>query len=591
MKNYSLCSRLCLVTLLVAMVACNPWKDETQLKDARYGQTLYETLSAQPQLSDFMKVVEAADYGEILKSGALLTVFAPVNGTLPALDMTDKDMLEGWLVNHIAGVQVVVDAQGDITLEGKKVERLMMAGGKCAYITKSMIQESNIPAANGVLHILKESLPYRLNVREYLETLGGYEQVDCIKSYTQKVMDMEHSVQTGLDPITGQPVYDTVWTESNPFLELYPLDDEKEIFSVVLIEQEALDSLKSKYGKYMHQTDSAQQAADILYEVTSDLIFGELKVNESGRYLNIKDVLVDMQYEDITDTYQASNGMVYFMTAADIKLYENKIKTTYIEAEEYDDVYDGQNAWMVRSRSYARGGYDLMLKAQTSFTHTWFNYYAENDSTATITRTGTYNDNDQTSYLISKTNNSYAKYSPLMYSCGYNLYWVTYNDLSGQYYTIPSVEGVTQRALFLGDTIEIDDDFRNVPIEQEQKLMISFPGYPALRYNGGQINNNFSDYAVFATAVSAGDATEHQIIRYRPIDTNNTKSSATYHYFLIDKPYDGKPDAFGDKTNLICPTYGFASFMVAGTVRNTDKNAGMVFLDYIKLVPQVDVND
>ena len=594
MKKHSLYSCLCLATVLVTMVACDPWKDDTQLKDARYGQTLYEMLSAQSQLSDFMKVVDATSYADMLKNGALMTVFAPVNGTLPSLEGCGQDELGAWVATHIVGLQVVVDADGDLTVEGEKTDRLKMLSGKCATITGQIIKESNLPAGNGILHILTEPLPYYLNVSQMLATLGdGYEQIACIGSYQARVMDMDRSVQTGLDPNTGQPVYDTVWAEQNSFLDLYPLDDEEGDYSVVLLAQSALDSLKSKYGKYMHQLDSAQEVASILYEVTSDLVFDDLNVDpdQAGRYENLNGVLVDLDPQHQADCYICSNGKVYLFDEADIKIYENKIKTTYIEAEDYYDVYDGQSAWMVRSRSYARGGYDLMLKAQTSYTHTWFNYYADNDSTATLTKTNTYNDGDQTSYLLSKTNNAYAKYHPLMYSCTYNLYWVTYNDLSSQYYTIPAVDGVTQRALFLGDTIDIDDTNRNLPFAQEQKLTISFPGYPELRYNSGQINNNFSDYACFASSVAAGDASEHQIVRYRLIDTNNTKTSATYHYFLLDQIYTGKPDAFGDQTNLICPTYGQATFMVSATVRNTDKNAGMVFLDYIKLVPQVDVND
>ncbi len=590
-----MCLSVCLAALLLGLAACDPWKEDLKLKDNRYGQALDEVVSAQSQISRFNEVIMAAGYADMLKNASSLTVFAPTNDKMPQLDMNDKTALAAWLDNYIANMSIYVDNQGVLSVNGQELKSVTMLNGKNVAVSPSEIVESNLPAANGVVHIISTTLAYRENILDYLMSMtGSFEQIECIKSYSENVMDMDRSVQTGVDLATSQPIYDSVWKEQNVFLEEYPLGDEQQSFTVVLIGQSSLDTIKARYAKYMVQSDSLQMVNDIRREVTADLIFPEMEIAVAGKYENLNGVLVDLDPANIIDTYEASNGRIYVMTEATIKIYENKIKTIIIEGEDYTATYDESsagNAWFVRCRDWASGGKDLMLKGTTSWTFSWDEYYVAEDSTATISKTQTYNDGDQTSYLISKTNNAYAQFNPTLYSCGYNIYWVCNDDIAGHYYKIPAVEGTTQKMLFNGDSIEITDDNRNIPLTIEQKLLVSFPGQPVLKYSSGKIVNNFSPFACFGAATFAGNKEEVQVVRYRLIDTNNTSSSNTYLFYLFDVPFSGKADTYGDAKTLVSPTYGTATFFVSNTTRTTDKNAGQVFLDYIRLVPLVDVND
>lgn len=70
---------------------------------------------------------------------------------------------------------------------------------------------------------------------------------------------------------------------------------------------------------------------------------------------------MDISTSKIQETYAASNGTVYKLSDADVKIYENKVKTIKIEGENYFSFYaDNMNAWMVRYRPSLSGGKGYM---------------------------------------------------------------------------------------------------------------------------------------------------------------------------------------------------------------------------------------
>jgi hypothetical protein len=382
-------------------------------------------------------------------------------------------------------------------------------------------------------------------------------------------MDMERSVQTGVDD-NGQSLYDTVWTTRNVFLENFPLNDEKQLFTYILLDNAALTALKTKYAKYFAQPDDAAAQETIDYEVTADLALTHQLITEAGRFLSLNGdgLLVDIVSPPPTeDAYQASNGIVYKVSSADIKIYENKIKTQIIEAENYTDRWDDGNGWALRYRNWASGGQDVMLKGTTRNT---VPYVEDVEVDGVITQKDTvhqfaydakYRSNDA---VANKASNAYLKYNPTLYSVPYKIYWVAYDDYEKHYTNF--------------------SDTQQLPMVLEQKLFISFPGKPALlRNSDAKISNNFSTNTVMAGKSVAGIREETPLERYTVTTTNEG-------LYILDKPSTAT-DAFGDPTTLISPAYGTATFFVANTPRELAANSGLLFLDYIKLVPLVDPND
>jgi uncharacterized surface protein with fasciclin (FAS1) repeats len=552
------------------LTACDPWADDTKLKNGDLDKTLWELLQANPEVTTFVSILQKTGLDSLLQNEQSLTVFAPENQALQGIDLNNRDQLTAWAKNYIALLAYYTNESNRF-----EVDEIQMLNGKTVPVAGSVLLganviKSNLSGVNGVIHIIDNTIIDRKNIWEYLQTQANYDQVQTIQSLNEEVMDMSRSVQIGVDA-NGHALYDTVWVNRNIFLDRFALDNEHIAFTYILLDNSALTTLKTKYAKYFVQTDAVAQQKSIDYEVTSDFVLQHQLITQTGRFLSLNgdDLLVDINLGNITETYQASNGIVYKVSAADVKIYENKIKTQIIEAEDYIDRWDDGNGWEIRYRNWASDGQDVMLKG---FTRNTVNYVLDvekegvmtpTDTTKTFTYNVKYRDNDN---IANKASNAYLKYNPTLYSTPYQIYWVAYDDYAKHYENF-------------SDTVQ-------QPMVLEQKLFVSFPGTPALARGVGtdaKISNNFSANTVMAGKSIAGIHEETLLQRYTVTTTNEG-------LYILDKPSTAT-DAFGDSSTLISPTYGTATFFVTNTPRELTTNSGLLFLDYIKLVPLVDPND
>ena len=70
------------------------------------------------------------------------------------------------------------------------------------------------------------------------------------------VMDIDKSVQLGVDKETGKPYYDTVWSYFNPFLDSIAIDNEDASYKMLLLSDDNFITLRDKYAKYMVQVNA-----------------------------------------------------------------------------------------------------------------------------------------------------------------------------------------------------------------------------------------------------------------------------------------------------------------------------------------------
>lgn len=554
---------------MILLAACDPWKDDVKLNDSNVDKLLNEVIMENADISTFATILKLTGYDLFLNEKQALTVFAPTNEALKDIDLSDIGTLKEWIKNYIAYLSYYTDMSGNFN-----VKAIEMINGKnitvnTLAISGSNIIKSNLLSTNGVLHIIDNLIIDRKSIWEYMQEHPDYAQVDFIWSQEKEIMDMDKSIPTGVD-MNGQQTYDTVWIKKNPFLDAYPLDNELYSFTVILLEDDALDLVKAKYAKYFSRKDPGDQEEIVMWEISSDLILYKQIITTSGRYMSRNDILVDIDPANISESYQASNGMVYKLTAADVKMYNNKIKEQVIEAEDYTSRYDGSttdplsDAWLVRYRSWASGGQDMVLKGITYNYVNYEHYDAEGDSMIYGTNSYRYAYPSRTESIICKTSNAYLQFNPTLYSVDYNIYWVAYDDVESHYTNF-------------SDTIQ-------KPMVLEQKLLISFPGeQPLNRASDATITGNFSPYSVMAGTSTAGILGETKLTRYRANVANNG-------IFLLDQPYTSE-DEFGFEDRLKSPSYGIATFFLANTVRETNTRSGLLFLDYIRLVPLVDPND
>jgi len=550
--------------LIIAMTvgfisSCDAWKDDIEIKNGELNKTLFEILSENPDLSAFTDIIQQTGFDAFLREERSLTVFAPKNSALSGINFSDAAQKTEWVKNYIAYLSFLTNNNGNF-----EVDIIQMLNNKQIPVGNFSISGSHL-ASNGVLHIVDDIIIERKNILDYLNSLNGYAQIDCIRSYDQQVMDSVRSVQTGIN-MNGRPVYDTVWTVRNTFLEQYPLGNEEQTFTLLLLENEALTRLKTLYSKYIIRKEPALQEETVIREITRDMLLSPVNIESASRYVSLSNILVDIDPSNIVETYKASNGTVYRLNDVKVKMYNNKIREQIIEAENFSERWDGQDGWSTRYRTWASGGQDVILKGQTQNTFEYDLYDAAGDSMVHHSDTKTFQMHYRTASerFISKSNNAYLKYEPVMYAVPYEIHWMAYDDNSNHFYTV-------------NDTISFS-------MTLEQKMLLSFPDEPVVtRQSDGKISNNFSSYSLMAGVSTAGVQEESLLTRYRTSTSNEG-------LYLLDQPFPSEDD-YGLGSTIKCPYYGKATLMVANTVRKTDSYAGVLFLDYIRLTPFVDPND
>ena len=603
------------VAVVVLFAACNPWEEVRNSIDER-DKNLFEIVAENPDLSTFVKVLETTGYAEKLGAEMSYTLFAPTNAALANLNFSDTAKLTAFVKSHISEKIAYTDKTGAFN-----INRILMLNGKYITVVNNLVSgiavsKWNIASKNGVLHIISGTIEERKNSWQYLQTLQNNTVVDFIASFSEKVMDMERSVQKGVNA-SGKPVYDTVWIYRNTLLDLTPLADESSTSTFILLEKGGLDNLIEKYAKYFTQKDSAKMKHEITKEIITDMVLPYTKINANGRFPNSSEVLIDVNYNNITDSVITSNGIIYMVKASDVKMYRNKIKPVLIEAEDY--VTRWPDAWQIRPRNWASGGKDVMLKSRTRHSYDWTQQTTYNLNTKTKSGKDTVIVRD--TVIISKINtlysfnyrsenewpgsialgepNAYISYKPKMYSTSYKIFWKAYDDNA--------------------DKVHIDS--RGVPMIFYQKMFISFPSEKVLeRSSANVITGNFSsttkvgftaNHTIMAAQMKAGENVESQLVRYR-VNQGHTVYPNSYVLYDAANPNNPQPitseDIYGKEGILISPYYGQATLFVSNTCigefthhdatiqaylqSSKGSNApGMIFLDYIRLEPQVDPND
>lgn len=275
---------------VIFIAGCNPWEDIRNSLNER-NKNLYEILAENPDLSTFVKALETTGYAQKLSADMNYTVFAPTNAALTNLNFADTAALTALVKNHISEKIAYADKTGSFNISS-----ILMLNDKYVSIVNNLVSgipvsKWNVASKNGVIHIISGTIQERKSIWQYLQTLQNSPVVDFIATFNEKVMDMERSVQKGVNA-SGKPVYDTIWTYRNTLLDETSLADESSSSTFILLEKSGLEKLKAKYTKYFNQKDSVQMIRQIMKEIIGDMILPYTRINSNGRYLNTSDVLV-----------------------------------------------------------------------------------------------------------------------------------------------------------------------------------------------------------------------------------------------------------------------------------------------------------
>lgn len=226
--------------LVLATPSCtDTWDDHYNDPGTAAGQNLWEQIESNPKLSTFAEFakkakyyrdnihpVEGYTYADMLKSGQVMTVWAPENSAFTAEEkaawtaMCEQDGYNfqvQFMSNHIALWRHNVSFA--------RKDTLFMINGKRMIFDKTTdkvtmydveLIEKNIEASNGTLHIVKDELPFHYNLYEFIKFSG---EVPIFQEYMvskDTTYFQESASIEGLPDENGNPTYvDSVYYTQN----------------------------------------------------------------------------------------------------------------------------------------------------------------------------------------------------------------------------------------------------------------------------------------------------------------------------------------------------------------------------------------
>ena len=249
------------------LVSCSDkWDDHYQVYVPGQG-TMWETITSDPDLSNFADVLEACGYMPSLDGSQVFTVFAPTNDQFTASQrdkvietyqkekaqgVKDKDnsAIKEFVQNHIALYNYSIDSQSlDTTL-------ITMMNGKFMYLTGSKfadtdVKSRNIATSNGVLFTINKEAEYVTNVFEQLKKDSDFTHLaNFLYSFNEYKFDADQSVKGEI--IDGQQHYlDSVTHLTNDILdEVGDISDEDSTYWMVAPINDVWDTLIDEYSNY-----------------------------------------------------------------------------------------------------------------------------------------------------------------------------------------------------------------------------------------------------------------------------------------------------------------------------------------------------
>jgi uncharacterized surface protein with fasciclin (FAS1) repeats len=333
---------LAAISLLTA--GCKKMTDEhNAVIDPSLKKNLMDMIDENPDLSTFAGYLRQTGLDKELISSKSFTVFAPRNGQLVGVDqaiLTDANRLKKFISNHIAG-------QVYLTTLINTPTRINMLSGKYNAMHTTTIEGATIItadkyASNGVLQIINNVLPALDNCWEFMSnnTLAPAKQSAFMQSLFRNVFDPTNAIVIGVNPLTGDPIYqagtDSVYT--NLFWnQVHDLRNEKKQYTYFMLADATWDLEVNKFSPYFQTstTDSTLMTTrwNVVKDFAVDTLYNPSTIPDT--ILSKSGTKLGIDRTAIVRTIKTSNGIVYIMSKLDVQPL-HKFKTYLIQAENYN---------------------------------------------------------------------------------------------------------------------------------------------------------------------------------------------------------------------------------------------------------------
>lgn len=350
------------VLIIVLCPACKKQTDEHNTTGNSVKNNLFEKINAEADLSTFASYLKQTGYDKEIASSKTYTVFALPNAVLATLDasiVNNPDKLKLFIGNHIA-TQLYYTPSVTVTT------RIPMVNGKYNNMKGNKIGEATITgadkyAANGVYHILDKTLPALDNCWEFLTNnpLAPTAQKALMLSLFRNVFDTTNAIVIGIDPNTGEPIYqqgtDSVYT--NLFWNrVHDLRNESKQFTLFMLTDAAWNTEVDKYKPFFvtGTADSTTLVSgwNVVKDFAVDTLYDPASIPDT--VLSKFGTKVPVASADIVQTIKTSNGIVYILSKSDVQP-SSKFKPYLIQGEQYNSTSHDR-----RSNTYFRDRYNSL---------------------------------------------------------------------------------------------------------------------------------------------------------------------------------------------------------------------------------------
>ena len=391
------------LVVITGFLACKKnWNEHDQIVDPALKNNLLQAIKASPNLTKFTDLLIKSGFDKIISSSKTYTVWAPTDQALQSLDpsiVSDSVRLKQFVANHISNQSYLVGSY--------PATRIKMLNGKFNTLAGNKFDSANITTPNqysnnGVYHIIDKFIPRIDNIWEFINnnTTAAPLMRNFLLSLNRNVFDPAHATQTGVDPLTGLPVYDTTSgiVVRNGFLDSAAnVADETTQYTMILLTDNAYNTEFNKLKPWF-KTSSIDSTTRLTgFWLVKDLVVKGLYTPDQlpDTLLSRDSVKIPMNRSSIIATYKTSNGIVYIMNQVNFNL-TYKFPPIIIEGE-----------------------FPNAFSADRSIN----TYYRIRNNPVTGLN---FEDILMTNYNIANYNILYRR---LVNSMRYNAYWVAVNDL------------------------------------------------------------------------------------------------------------------------------------------------------------------
>jgi uncharacterized surface protein with fasciclin (FAS1) repeats len=365
---------LIVVPLLLLAFACkDQWEERLTEKTKASELYIDEVINSNNQISKFYEYLKSTGFDSILNTPNIYTVYAPTNdafANVPDSILNNPEKLKNLISIHITYSKFSFK-------NPKSTSKVKTIGGKYIsldYNSKkvenaNLIEPYDIPAKNGIVHIIDKVIELTPNIWDFIESTDLCpKHVSYLKSLSQMVFDPAHAIQTGVDPFTGKPIYDTasgmVWYNKYVY-KVRDLTNESLFSTLFLLTDDAFDHEYQKFYQFYIPKDSSQTENNTKFAICKDLVFPDKIMPDqlTDTLISMYNVKVPVKKSAIINTIYTSNGIIYVLNECDVKK-EHKILPIKIEGEDTNRIVnkaiDGFNPY-IREREGASGGFDFIM--------------------------------------------------------------------------------------------------------------------------------------------------------------------------------------------------------------------------------------